>query len=88
MLNLEPSLFWNQLTDHFLYAALHEVFYTSLMVENQMRLEHMEKAIQRLEKNEIQLSLGYNKIRQEEIIEEIEVILLSAEALSEASSPE
>ena len=88
MLNLEPSLFWNQLTDHFLYAALHEVFYTSLMVENQMRLEHMEKAIQRLEKNEIQLRLGYNKIRQEEIIEEIEVILLSAEALSEASSPE
>lgn len=87
-LNLEPSLFWSQLTDHFLYAALHEVFYTSLMVENQMRLEHMEKAIQRLEKKEIQLSLNYNKVRQEEIIEEIEVILLSAEALSETSSPE
>jgi F-type H+-transporting ATPase subunit gamma len=87
-LNLEPSLFWSQLTDHFLYAALHEAFYTSLMVENQMRLEHMEKAIQRLEKNEIQLSLDYNKVRQEEIIEEIEVILLSAEALSETSSSE
>lgn len=53
-----------------------------------MRLEHMEKAIQRLEKNEIQLSLDYNKVRQEEIIEEIEVILLSAEALSETSSSE
>jgi len=88
MLNLEPSQFWTQLTDHFLYAALHEVFYTSLMVENKMRLEHMEKTILHLEKNEVQLSLNYNKVRQEEIIEEIEVILLSAEALSETSRPE
>lgn len=85
VLNLEPSQFWTLLTDHFLYAALHEVFYTSLMIENQMRLEHMEKAIQRLEKNEAQLRLNYNRIRQEEIIEEIEVILLSAEALSDTT---
>jgi F-type H+-transporting ATPase subunit gamma len=55
------------------------------MIENQMRLEHMEKAIQRLEKNEAQLRLNYNRIRQEEIIEEIEVILLSAEALSDTT---
>jgi len=83
MLNLEPSRFLAQLTDHYLYAALHEAFYTALMVENHMRLEHMEKAIHLLEKNESQLRLNYNRVRQEEIIEEIEVILLSAEALSE-----
>ncbi|HBV22024.1 MAG TPA: hypothetical protein DEF07_09945 [Nitrosomonas sp.] len=82
LLNLEPAQFLAQLTDQYLYAALHEVFYTSLMVENHMRLEHMENAIHRLEKNDAQLRLHYNRVRQEEIIEEIEVILLSAEALS------
>ena len=83
LLNLEPSKFLTQLTDHYLYAVLHEVFYTALTVENRMRLEHMEKAIHLLEKKETQLQMNYNKVRQEEIIEEIEVILLSAEALSE-----
>ncbi|MCB1948205.1 FoF1 ATP synthase subunit gamma [Nitrosomonas sp.] len=83
MLNLKPSQFLAQLTDHYLYAALHEIFYSSLMVENHMRLKHMENAIHRLEKNEEQLQLQYNRVRQEEIIEEIEVILLSAEALSD-----
>jgi len=83
LLNVDPSQFLTQLTDHYLYAALHEVFYSALMVENRMRLEHMEKAIHLLEKNETQLRLNYNRVRQEEIIEEIEVILLSAEALSE-----
>ncbi len=82
LLNLEPVQFLTHLTDQYLYAALHEVFYTSLMVENQMRLEHMESAIHRLEKNDAQLRLHYNRVRQEEIIEEIEIILLSAEALS------
>lgn len=83
VLNLEPDQFWTQLTDQYLYAALHEAFYSALMSESQMRLEHMEKAIMRLEKSEAQLCLVYNRVRQEEIIEEIEIILLSAEALSE-----
>jgi F-type H+-transporting ATPase subunit gamma len=83
ILNLEPTQFLSQLTDQYLYAALHEVFYASLMVENHKRLEHMNSAINRLEKDEAQLRLSYNKLRQEEIIEEIEIILLSAEALTE-----
>ncbi len=83
LLNLPPAQFLAQLTDHYLYAALHEVFYTALMMENHMRLEHMENAIHRLEKNDTQLRLQYNRVRQEEITEEIEVILLSAEALSD-----
>lgn len=82
ILNIEPGQFLMQLTDHYLYAALHQVFYSALMMENNMRLEHMENAIRRLEKNDAQLHLRYNSVRQEEIIEEIEVILLSAEALS------
>ena len=84
LLNLEPAKFLSQLTDQYLYAALHEVFYASLMAENRMRLEHMDSAIRRLEKDEAKLRLRYNAVRQEEIIEEIEIIMLSAEALSDS----
>jgi len=81
LLNLEPEQVLSHLTDQYLYAALHEVFYSSLMVENHMRLEHMNRAINRLEKDVAGLRLRYNRLRQEEIIEEIEIIMLSAEAL-------
>ena len=82
LLNLEPARFLSQLTSQYFYAALHEVFYASLMAENRRRLEHMENAIRRLEKDEAKLRLRYNALRQEEIIEEIEIIMLSAEVLS------
>ncbi|MDE2118890.1 MAG: F0F1 ATP synthase subunit gamma [Betaproteobacteria bacterium] len=82
LLNLEPARFLSQLTDQYFYAALHEVFYASLMAENRKRLEHMDSAIRRLEKDEAKLRLRYNAMRQEEIIEEIEIIMLSADALS------
>jgi F-type H+-transporting ATPase subunit gamma len=83
-LNLQPTEFLAQLTDQYLYAVLHEVFYSALMVENRMRQAHMDKAIQRLEKDESVLRLRYNRLRQEEITEEIEIIMLSVEALSDA----
>ena len=88
LLNLEPTQFLSQLTDQYLYAALHEVFYASLMAENRKRLEHMDNAIRRMEKDEAELRLRYNALRQEEIIEEIEIIMLSAEALSETDKPD
>lgn len=87
ILNLEPYQFLSQLTDQYLYAVLHEVFYASLMVENRKRLEHMNKAIHHLQQNQSQLRLSYNKLRQEEITEEIEIILLSVEALSDEGKP-
>ncbi|PSJ18746.1 F0F1 ATP synthase subunit gamma [Nitrosomonas supralitoralis] len=87
ILNLEPHQFLSQLTDQYLYAVLHEVFYASLMVENRKRLEHMNKAIHHLQQNKAQLSLSYNKLRQEEITEEIEIILLSVEALVDEGKP-
>jgi F-type H+-transporting ATPase subunit gamma len=81
LLNLEPAQFLSQLTSQYLYAVLHEVFYASLMAENRKRLEHMDSAIRRLEKDQARLRLRYNALRQEEIIEEIEIIMLSVEAL-------
>ncbi|MBI3479694.1 MAG: F0F1 ATP synthase subunit gamma [Nitrosomonadales bacterium] len=83
LLNLEPTRFLSQLTGQYFYAALHEVFYASLMAENRKRLEHMDSAIRRLEKDEAKMRQRYNVLRQEEIIEEIEIIMLSAEALTD-----
>jgi len=70
------------LTRHYLHAMLNEVLYSSLMAENRQRQAHMDRALQRLDEDTARLRLVYNTQRQEEITEEIEVILLSAEMLS------
>ncbi|MBZ0106860.1 MAG: F0F1 ATP synthase subunit gamma [Sulfuricella denitrificans] len=85
-LYLTPPEFYAELTDHYLHAVLYEIFYSSLMVENRRRLEHMDSAIRRLEKNQDTLRLKYNGLRQEEIIEEIEILMLSADALTPAET--
>ena len=81
LLNLPPPAFLAELVNHYLFAALHELFYSSLMAENVRRLQHMDSAIHRIEKDSMELSLKKNRLRQEEITEEIEVIMLSAEAI-------
>ncbi|MFM8331429.1 MAG: F0F1 ATP synthase subunit gamma [Candidatus Methylumidiphilus sp.] len=79
LLNLPPKQFYAGLLRHYLFAALHELFYTSLMAENQRRVQHLEGAVQRLEEKTETLARQSHTLRQEEITEEIEVILLSVE---------
>lgn len=81
LLNLPPRDFLVQLTDHYLLAALNEMMYASLMAENQQRMAHLEGATRHLGDESAELLRHCNALRQEEIIEEIEVILLSAESL-------
>ncbi len=69
------------LAEQYLFAALHELLYTSLMAENQRRMKHMDGAVRRLEQTSKELLRRRNLLRQEEITEEIEVIMLSVEAL-------
>ncbi len=78
LLNLAPQALLGELTDHYLFAALHEMLYTSLMVENQQRASHLQGAVQHLDDESDKLARRCNVLRQEEIIEEIEVILLGA----------
>lgn len=66
---------------HFLWAVLHASFYGSLMAENRRRLQHMEGAIRRLEEHTDVLQRKVQLLRQEEITEEIEIIMLSSDAL-------
>lgn len=78
-LNLEPGVFFSDLTGHYLFAAIHEIFYISLMAENQRRLQHLEGAVQHLDDETMTLRRKSQIFRQEEITEEIEVILLNSE---------
>jgi F-type H+-transporting ATPase subunit gamma len=71
------------LIGHYLYAALNEVLYSSLMAENRQRHAHMDSALNKLDEDRAHLRLVYNALRQEDITEEIEVILLSAGMLEQ-----
>lgn len=78
VLNESPRRLLAGLTDHYLLAALQRMLYTSLMVENRQRVAHLEGAVRHLEEQAGGLQRQCNQLRQEEIIEEIEVLLLNS----------
>ena len=81
LLYLQPQSFLSGLAEQYLFAELHELLYRSLMAENQRRMQHMDSAVRRLERTSAELLRRRNTLRQEEITEEIEVIMLSVKAL-------
>jgi len=83
VLNLSPVEFLIDLTEQYLFAVLHEMLYVSFMAENHNRVRHLEGAVTHLDDESDVLARQCNALRQEEIIEEIEVILLSASSLDE-----
>ena len=83
LLNLTQQAFLAELIDHYIFASLHEILYISLMAENLRRVRHLEGAVQHLDDKSEDLMRQCNALRQEEIIEEIEVILLSTVSLDE-----
>jgi F-type H+-transporting ATPase subunit gamma len=80
LLNVTPETFFPQLLDHFLFAVLQGVLYASLAAEHQLRLQHLQGAIEHIDKRSAVMIQRYNNLRQEQITEEIELIVLSAEA--------
>jgi len=82
-LNLSPKSFLFDLTEQYLFAALHELLYTSLIEENRRRMIHLEGAVKHLDNLSDELTQQFNVLRREEIIEEIEVILLNAGSLDD-----
>ena len=79
-LQLAPAAFYSELLEQFLIAALHGELYTSLAAESHQRLAHMEHALERLDQTLARLALKRNALRQERIVEEIEIMLSSAMA--------
>lgn len=88
MLTLTPAQFASELVEQYLFAVLHAVIFTSLMAENQQRIQHLEGAIRRLGDETDKLKLRYNALRQEDITEEIEMILLNVEMMHDIPGPD
>lgn len=82
VMNIAPDMLYRSLVDHYLFTALHEIAYMSLMAENYSRIQHMTGALQRLDERVDDVMRKYHIHRQEEITEEIEVILLNATNIS------
>jgi F-type H+-transporting ATPase subunit gamma len=76
-LNMDPRTFLAALIEHYLFAVLHALLFGSLMAEHQQRVRHLEGALQRVDSRVDQLKQRRNLLRQEEITEEIELILLN-----------
>ncbi len=83
LIQVSPMALLAELIDHYLFAILHKIMYVSLMAENVRRMRHLEGAVHHLEDKAAELLRECNALRQEEIIEEIEVILLSGTSLNE-----
>jgi len=78
LMNLKPEEFFAELLDYYLFSAVYMMMYVSLMAENLQRVQHLEGAMRHLDKKSEELLRKSNQLRQEEITEEIEVILLNA----------
>jgi len=76
-LNVPPTEMFTALMDQYLFAAVAEALYASLLAENQRRMQHLDAAIRHLDERRDNLARQSRSLRQEEIIEEIEVILLN-----------
>ena len=78
VLNLAPAALFAGLAEQYLFALMYQMLYASLHAENHQRLMHMEGAVRHLDERSAELLRQGNVLRQEEITEEIEVILLNA----------
>jgi len=81
-LTLPPEDFFAALAVQALLMSLQGAFSRSLIAENRHRLDHMDSALRRLDETTTGLARRANVYRQEEITQEIEVIMLSAEVLT------
>jgi F-type H+-transporting ATPase subunit gamma len=77
LLNMQPQTLYPQLFEQYLFSVFYHTFYMSFLAENHERLRHMDGALNSLEKRSRELQLKRNMIRQEEITEELELLLMN-----------
>lgn len=83
VLNVTAETFLSDFIAQYLFSALYLTFYASFTAENRLRSRHLENALERLDNKITYLTHNINLLRQEEITQEIQVIMLSAEAILE-----
>jgi F-type H+-transporting ATPase subunit gamma len=74
VINEAPATVAAGVAEHFLFHQLLALLLRSIRVENRQRLMQMENALRHLEQGSDELARQRNRLRQEEIVEEIEVI--------------
>lgn len=82
LINLPSQQLLGELLEHYLFAVTHAWFFAAMLTENQLRMQHLDQAGHHIERQLDDLGKRRNALRQEEIIEEIEVILLTSELVS------
>ena len=85
-LNLPPAVFVRRFIDQYIDVKLHDAFATSLLAENRARLQHMTAALARVDEHLGDLEHRSRRLRQEEITEEVETLLLATTAGNEHST--
>jgi len=70
---------WHEMREAGVMPQTLMVLGQSLMAENRRRQRHIDSAARRLDQKIADLNLKRDVVRQEEIIEEIEMLMLSAE---------
>lgn len=83
LINMPPQQLLGALLEQYLFALMHGWLFESLLAENQRRIQHLDQAVHNLDRRCGDLEKRCNRLRQEEIIEEIEVILLNSASLGE-----
>ncbi len=78
LLNMAPADLLVGLGDQYLFSLLFEILYGSLLNENQRRVSHLSEAVRHLDEQTTSLTHRANALRQEQITQEIEVLLLSS----------
>ncbi|MEW9798613.1 F0F1 ATP synthase subunit gamma [Alteromonas sp. CYL-A6] len=86
ILNLSPEAFYAQAMSEYILTRLNHVLTLSFFSENQTRLQHLENALNNVDDQTLTLEKQRNHLRQEQITEELETILLSAGLKSEEKS--
>jgi F-type H+-transporting ATPase subunit gamma len=74
LLNLSPDQVLQEILDHYLFVTLYQIFYHSFYIENRYRMQHMDGALNWLEGNINAEKMLANRLRQEEITEELELM--------------
>lgn len=83
LINGDPGQTFIQLLDQYVFALLYSAFFISYMAENRQRLNHMDGVESRIKKRLDRYYVKLNNLRQEDITEEIEVILLNLDGFGE-----
>jgi F-type H+-transporting ATPase subunit gamma len=79
-IQLAPEVFLAGALEHYLFLSLQAALHESLLAENRARFLHMERALDELEDTVGHLRRKNARLHQELIVQEIELILLNAEA--------